>query len=345
MSRRSIFLFIILALLSVSCSKQETAYRDSTRPVRVMEAREQTRDVILDYTGIIVADEMKKIAFKSSGKIERILVEKGDAVGKGQVLARMDTTDLEYALEAAKAQMDGARQAYEFALDTYKRMEKLYEDGAIAGHDLDKAGLELDLRVSQLDQATADYEQKKSLMEDAVVKSDLEGYVVEVLCEEGELVSAGTPVIVVRGRDQTAVVGLSGKDLTEVVPGTRAKVTVDDVEVSGEVTCIAQVPDDNTLTYSTEIALPRDSFSLGSVARVQIILGKEKGIWVPITSVMTDGEDYVFIVRGNRAEKRKITIEDIRGTEVRLKGINPGELLVTEGMSRLGNGDEVKIVN
>jgi len=344
-NRRYILFIVVILIFLVSCSEQEVVSQETSKPVKILAVKEEKRQEVLDYTGMVQSDELKKISFKSPGRIEKIYVEKGEKIEKDQVLAQLDTHDLEYALEASKARMDGALDAYDYSSDNYKKIESLYQDGAISRHDFDKARFELDIRTSELDQAKADYDYKISLIEDATITSDIDGYVVDILSKEGEMISAGYPVIVIRSEVQVVNVGLSNKDVGKVRLGTGVIVKVDDIQSVGEITNIAQVPDDQTLTYNVEIILTEKYFNIGSIVGVQIIIGEEKGIWIPITAIMADGEDYVFIAKEDRAEKRKIIIDDIRGSHVKVRGINSGEQLVIEGMRRLEDGDRIVVLD
>jgi len=389
-----LFLLVFTMLVS-SCQKQQVQPEEKPKPVRIAEAVEETKPKMLYYTGMVASDDIKKLSFKSSGKISKIYVQKGRSVKKGDVLAQLDTKDLELALKAAQAQVSAAQaqydkavngassedvaisdsnlkkaqDAYNFSLDNYKKTETLYNAGAISKSALDQAKLDLDLNESdlkiafqanselksgtraedkeallgQLNAAKADMEQKQSLLEDAAIRADYDGYVTDVLCKEGEMVSAGMPVVVLRAENEIINVGISQEDLSKVRIGTKADIKIDDKSVTGEVANIAQVPDSQTRTYNIEIALSDSGFSVGSFARVELIIGDERGIWVPIDSIVSNGDDYIYVVRDDTAEKRKITLGGIVGSSVRVEGISAGEKYVVDGMTRIKNMDRVSV--
>lgn len=397
MGKRSIMAVILLAAaLSAGCAGQDKAVQDRVKPVRVVEIKEESNPEILHYSGVIGSGELKKLAFKSSGRIDKIYVEKGQRIKPDDVLAELDKKDLEFGLEASRAQMEAARavyekalkgadaeelknaelnvkkaqDAYDFAADNYKKIETLYSSGGISKNELDKVKLELDLRDSELkqaeetlkqvkrgareedkkalfnqfEQAKADYEFKKSLLEDASIKSGAEGFVVDVLYEEDEMVSAGYPVIVVRDDSLIVNVGLAERDLNKVALGTTAEVRVGGNEAEGVVTSISQSPDSQSRTYNIQLSLKRNDFSLGSIAKVGLNIGAVRGIWIPITSMLSDGIDYVYIAKDGIAEKREVVIEGTEGAKALVKGLNPGEKLIVEGMKRLNAGDRIEIL-
>lgn len=392
----ALVLVVLAAIFITACSNQDKALKERVKPVKAIEVKEQESPAVLSYSGIVGSSELKKLAFKSAGRIGKIHVEEGQRIKKGQVLVELEDQDLQYALNAAKGQMGAAQSAYEkavngaapeelrnaelnvkkaqdaydYVMNNYKRVEALYNSGAVSGSELEKVKLEADIKESdlnqakqlliqvkngarsedkkalleQLEQAKADYEYKKSLVKDAVMASDCDGYIVDILYEKGELVPAGYPVAVVRNEDLVVNVGLSEKDFDKVVLGTEAEVSTDGKTVVGTVTNISQVPDAETRTYNIEITLGEDSLNLGAVTKVDIITGNESGVWIPLTSMLSDGMDYVYLAKGNIAEKREIAIESIVGSMAKVKGLAPGEQLVVEGMKRLRAGDGISVI-
>lgn len=378
-----------------SCGKEKAALQKKIIPVKIMETTLERSPAVLNYVGMISSRQVKKLAFKSSGRISKVLVKKGDKIKSGQSLVELDTNDLKYSLQAAQGRLTSAQaqynkavngaasedisnaelnvkktqDVYDYANLTYERMRILYESGAISRNDFEQATLELDIRTSELNQAKEVYNQvkkgarhedktsllgqlkmaeadvsvQKSLLDDAVMKSDMDGFVIDVLFKEGELISAGMPAAVIRGESEIVNVGVSGEDIRKIQYGTKANIKVGDMETTGEVTGIEQTPDSLTRTYNVEITLDDNSFDLGSIAKVDMIVGIYEGIMVPITAVMSDGEDYVYIINNDIVIKRKIIILTTKGSNVMAEGISPGEKLVIEGMQKITDKDKVTI--
>lgn len=389
-------LFIILLFIFTSCGKNEDEVTHTkTRPVKIIKLQEENRPISLNYIGLIAAAEIKKISFKSSGKIEKFFVSKGEKIKKGDILTKLDTEDLEYALEASKANTEAARSqyekaingardeeikqvesntkkaqdAYDFAKDNYIKVKSLFEEGAISQNTLDKAKLEMDIKQSdlraakemenqiqnsvreedkktlyyQLQQAEIDYNYKKSLLEAAELKADIDGYIVDVLYKEGEMISEGYPVVVIRNDNQIVNVGLSQNDTSKVELGDKVIIKTNSMETTGKISSIDQIPNMETRTYNAEVSIDERELQLSTIVEVDIIVGEEKGIWIPVTAILSNEVDYVFIIKEDTAVKKKIEIKKIEGTRVKIKGLSAGEALVIEGMKRLRDGDKIII--
>ncbi|OGO78152.1 MAG: hypothetical protein A2Y23_12255 [Clostridiales bacterium GWB2_37_7] len=388
-------IFILIWTAGCSTKSGEQVTEGKKKPVKILNVQEETRPMVLEYTGIIGTEELKKLAFKSGGKIKKVFVKPGEQIEADQPLIQLDTADLEYALSGARGQMDAAKaqyvktingaapeelqqieanvkkaqDSYNFAKDNFENFQKLFEEGAISQNDLDKVKLELDIRESDLKaakeiekqakngardedkaaakgqwvQAQADYDYKMSLLEDATIKSDSNGYVVDVLYEEGELIASGYPALVIRNDNQVVKVGLSSKDFEKVTIGTKAKIRIEGKLIEGEVTNIGQTPDNQTRTYPIEIALSEKASPLGVVVKLDLIIGEESGIWIPITAIMANGEDYVYVVSGEKASRRKITLGAVNENYVKVQGIENNDQLIIEGMQRLKDQDQITI--
>lgn len=394
-----IIILIAANILFVSCSvKSEGADNEEVlKPVKVVEIREEVIPVKLDYIGTVLSDQMKKVAFKSSGKIESISIKKGQSIKKGDVLAKLDTTDLEFALKASKAQMEGARAqynkalngaaqedikkaeenlnkaraAYDFSKQSFANIENLYKNEAVSRLDYDRAKLDMDIRkselnqaeevytqvvngtrqedkkmlLSQLEQAKADYEYKSTLVEDASLKSDVDGYVVDILYKEGEMVPSGYPVIVIRNNNQIVKTGLSQNDYSKIKVGTRVKLEEGELLAEGVVASVEQVPDAQTRTYGVEVSINESPFQIGAIVKVSFIIGEENGISVPISSIISNGQDYVYIVDAqNRVVKKQVELGEAKGSLVVVEGVSSGDKVVVEGMKRLNDKDKVNII-
>ncbi|MDD2573943.1 MAG: efflux RND transporter periplasmic adaptor subunit [Firmicutes bacterium] len=333
-----------IALAMFGWDVQDTV-EESVKPVKIIEVFSEIAPVVLDYIGTVSPGEVRQLGFKSPGKIAGVYVVEGESVKKGDMLAALDTKELLHARESANEDLKSARSALEFSQSVFQRMEELYREGAVSQQDLEKAILDKDLRQASYSQATVNMENIQSSIEDAVLVAGMDAYIVDVLFKEGEMAAAVYPVVVIRNGDLVVNTGLSEGDAAKVLPGAPVKVKAGDREVFGEVVSVDPVPDEDTRTYNAKISLEENSFSIGAVVKLEIMLGEEEGIWIPLTSVMADGEDYVYIVEDERAVRKKVTIDRTRSSRVRVKGLNPGDALVVEGYRGLKDGDRVGIIN
>lgn len=393
-------LSVIVIVLS-GCGKGDDSKETGSKnyPVKILEMKNENYPVSLEYEGITGGSEVRKLSFKSSAKISKIYVYKGQHVKKGDNLVELDKSDLNFAMEASKSQMNAASAQYNKAVngsqaedinkaeiavknaqdnysyygDLYNKNVKLYESGAVPKQQVDDIKLQLDSSESalnsakqslqqlqngsreedkqallaQLNTAKADYDSKVNLVQDASLTADIDGYVVDVLCREGEMQAAGNPVILLRSENQVVTVGLSEEDVKKVTIGTKAQVKIDNTTVNGEIINIVQMADETSGTYSTQIKLlnPIDNskFYIGEDVKVYINVGTKNSIWIPISSILNDGEDYVYVVQSGHAIRKNVTLGNTNEDKVSVEGLELGDKLIVQGMKNIKAGYKVTV--
>lgn len=359
----SIILILIMGVYSIKKSNKPVAENSTVQasPVKAIQIKEETHSMTLDYIGSIETKEVKTISFECPGKIEKIYVKEGQLVSKGSPIAKLDLTDLQLNLNSAAAQMNmvkanynKAEDDYEFNLDYYNKTKELYDNGGVSKKDLDQAQLKLDMSKSTLEASKAQYEQAKTSYEltnnsikDATIIADETGYIADVVAKEGENVNTGAPIVLMRPQKQIIHVGLSQEDVKKVSLGKCAKVKIDNVEGEGKISNIDTIPDQQSRTYDIEIELTKEfspkNFLIGSIANVSIGLNDKKGVWLPINCVMSDGEEFVYIVEEDRIVRKNIKLSQTHEDKVLVEGLYNGASLVTQGMKTVKPGYLVNI--
>ncbi|WP_432665255.1 efflux RND transporter periplasmic adaptor subunit [Wukongibacter baidiensis] len=355
-----ILLSLSMLMMITACGETEVAsVEEVAKPVEVMTLNEETMPVELEYIGVVKSDETKEIGFKSSGKISKIYVEKGDYIKKGTKLAELDKEDLMFQVNASKSKLDAvqidinkAKDSYDYAKELFVKVEELHESKSISQYEYDQAKLKIDSSEDAYDQAKSnyeaaktDYDYKLSMVNDTTLVADIEGYVLDIKYEVGEMISSGSPIVVLRNDMKIVETGITQKDLGKISIGQEAKIEYNGEETKGSITNISQLADKSTRTYNVEISLDEGDYYLETIVGVKFEIGEESGIWIPINSILSSTIDYVYVVEDNRVVKKTITIEDTKGSLVKVKGLEPGTKLVINGMKSIRNGSLVSIID
>lgn len=362
-SRKTIFLILILLIMILAVTrcdgvKEDADINEQAKAVKVTAIAERQNPVSLEYIGTIDSEELIKYSFKTAGQIKKIYVSEGEQVKAGEILAELDTTDLQYQQSASAATKDTAaanikkaKDALDYANDLHIKAQGLYEAGAISKDyfdqiELKKNAAESDYQqaLSQHSAAATDYDYKSDLLDDSVIYAERDGYVAQKVFNEFDRVGAYTPILIVRSGMQIVNIGIPQQELAEVEVGSNATVNVDGETAAGMVAKISEIPDEATHTYNAEISVPDKTFRMGSIARVSVHIGNVTGIWIPLSSIFSDGgENCVYVVDSGRALKRTIEIQSIHEDQAMVAGLDSGELLVISGMNHLDDGTEVKV--
>lgn len=356
-----VFVLVSMVIAATGCgapARKNTDYERQSKAVKVMETTEEKNPVALNYVGTVDSEELVKCSFKVAGKVNKIYVSEGDQVKKGDRLAQLDKTDLQYQLSAARASMNAAsadirkaRDAADYAGTSYERVDELYQKGAASTDALDQIKLKKHTAESDYQQARsqyaaarADYSYKQNLIKDSILYAEQDGYVAQKVCNENERVGAYTPVIVLRSGTQIVNIGIPQQELAQIKPGAAADVEVDGERARGIITSIAEVPDTATRTYKAEVSVQGKTFRLGSIAKVSVNIGEQQGIWIPLTAVFSDeGEDCVYVAKDQRAFKRTIAIRSIHEDQAMVTGVKADESLIISGMNNLDDGTLITV--
>ncbi|MCR4440802.1 MAG: efflux RND transporter periplasmic adaptor subunit [Peptococcaceae bacterium] len=345
--RRALFAGLLVLITGSAvisgCAADDSALKEKTKPVKVVELKEETYPVYLEYVGSIQPGKLKKYGFKISGRVGRVQVSDGQAVKRNDLLVSLDGTELVLAVKAAENTLDQARRAYEFSRDNYEKYKSLLEAGAISRQDADRARLDLAVQEAAYKNAEIDLENKRNILNDSEIRTEMDGFVAGIFVKEGEIAAAGYPAVAVRSENLIARVGVPQQDVGRISPGMTARVIVDGSETTGKVTEIAQLPDSQSRAYEVKVEIERKDFPAGAAARAVLKVGEERGVFIPITCILKSGRDFVFVVEEGKAVKREVTLGTVRGTQVMVFGLKDGEKLVVEGMKRLEDKDKVTI--
>jgi membrane fusion protein, multidrug efflux system len=307
-------------------------------PVEVMDvqAREVPRQVTL--TSNLEPWERQNIAANTPGRISRIFVTEGTRVQRGQLLVQMED-----------AQLQQARIQLSAAETQFRRMQNLYEAGAIPLQQLEQVR----------DQYTTAQTNHDLTLRNTQLRAPFAGVVTARHMNEGEIftlspTAAGAPGILTIQQlsPLKAMVNLSEFYFPQVAVDQPVVVRSDvypNREFSGRVSSVFPVIDPGTRTFTVEIRIenPGEVLRPGMFARVNLHLGEGQGLMAPRSALIQQPgtqQTYGFVVENGTARRRSLETGANLDEWVEVTaGLNAGEQLVTTGQTRLQDGDPVRV--
>lgn len=352
---RRLALALGLAAALTACKKEEAADKavDAVRPVKtlVVGAGDETR--VIRYSGSVRARVETALGFRVPGKLIERRADIGARVAVGQVLARLDPTDLELALKSAEANVTAARSRLKVAEDGRTRARTLNTKGFVADANLDRAQLEADQAVAALDAAISTRDQAANQMAYADLVADAEGIVTDIRADVGQVVAAGTPVAVLaRDGEKEVAIAVPEQDVVRFAKDQPVEVRFwadAALTLAGRVREIAGSADPASRTYAIRITLPADPrVRLGMTATVEARVPVAAGsVVVPLAALDgAPGAARLWIVDTATAtvEPRAVSLGPVAGDGVRiLSGVKPGDRIVTAGVQFLTPGKKVAL--
>lgn len=351
--RRTAALPLLGVLFLVGCEQPVAIAPQQPRPVKVAVVTTPAATQTMLLSGAVKARVESTLGFRVAGKIIERKVDVGQRVVAGDVVARIDMIDLQLMLRSAEAGVESAKARVQVAKDAYERNRTLFERGHIAKAALDKTELEIDQAKAAFDQAVANRNQMANQTGYAALVADTAGIVTDVRADVGQVVSAGSPVVVIaRDGEKEVAVAVPEQQIRHVSKGMKVDVSywAEPGRVSSaEVREIAGSADAASRTFAVRVSLGEDPLiRLGQTATVSIGVPLDRTApSVPLTALAKrDGRPIVWIVdRANETVSARFVEPGapvVDGVRIE-KGIVPGEVVVVAGTQFLTDGLKVKL--
>lgn len=232
-----------------------------------------------------------------------------------------------------------ATTQYESALDNGESNEVLVARGRY------EASLaNVNANQSQVNIAKNNVSQAETILSNTTLRASVNGTVVRVVGNVNELATPLAPVVVIASDELKAVFGVPFQWLPSLFINQDIEVFNSTNTIMAKITSIAPLPDQSSRTYEVGVKLDANVFPIGSSVSVSIALDEVAGVWLPITSIMNDGQPYVFVVEEGRAIKRRISLVGFNNTDVRVDGLLANEEVIVNGIKSLRSGTLVKVV-
>ncbi len=340
-----------------ACSKTETA-PDPVRAVRTVTIASQTTGGAYQYAGEIKARTESRLSFRVGGKMVKRLVDLGDTVKAGQLLAQLDAQDLRLAQDAARASVAAAQAGYDQNAADFKRYKKLSDEGFIGPAELDRREMASKTARAQLDQAKAQSSVQGNQAGYASLVADAAGVITGVDLEPGMIASGGTPVLRLAHDGPRDVVFSVPEDRVAIVKAlatTPGRFKVQLWGASGEalpatIREISAAADPVTRTFLIKADIgsaAANGARLGQTASVSMALPQVAGVTkLPLSALReAQGRSAVWLVdRASMTVKSQdVKLAGADGNEaVITAGLAPGQIVVTAGVHVLSPGQKVK---
>jgi RND family efflux transporter MFP subunit len=309
-------------------------------PVEVGEAKLGSVSAFYSATASLEADGRAQVVPRLGGQVTELLVEEGDAVEAGQVLARLDSDRLRLQLAQAEANMRRLQQDFD-------RHREMHERDMISTETFDRLKFEFEAQ-------TAQYELAQLELSYSDIRAPISGVISMRDLRVGNQVNTADPVFEITALDPLqAVLDVPERELSRLQPGQPAVLHADALpgeEFLGEVARISPVidPDSGTFRVTVELSGEQARLRPGMFGRFSIIYDeRDEVVLVPVDAVLSeDGRSSVFVIANGQAERR-LVVPGYRNNghfEI-VEGLAAGELVVTTGQASLRSGSPVLVLN
>ncbi|MFK7954491.1 MAG: efflux RND transporter periplasmic adaptor subunit [Lysobacterales bacterium] len=325
---------------SAAAADEEDKKEEVAVPVEV--ARVSLGRVFAAYNGttVLEADREADVVAKTTGVVLKLLVEEGDQVTAGQVVAELDRERLD--LEVARAEATLARLN-----NDYRRAREMKEKSLISAEAFERSRFDYETEK-------ASYEMQKLELSYTRVRTPISGVVSERMVKVGNLVNLHEAMFKVHNFDPLlAVIHVPERELASLSEGQRVELAVDalaEENFVGQLARISPVVDPATGTFKVTIEMrqPDPRLRPGMFGRVNVVYDeRDQAVTIPLDAlVVEDRERYVYLAAENRAQRVDIDVGYSTNGLVEVRsGLKPGDQVVTAGKGSIANETLLDIIN
>ncbi len=342
----SIYILLIISILACKKNAKQdtnTTLSDEFIVVKTVAVSKVVSAEPVMASGFVSSDKEARMSFKTGGVIEKIYVQEGDEVKKGQLLARLNMTEI-------NAQVTQAHEGFNKLERDLKRVTNLYKDSVAT--------------LEQLQNVTTGYNLAKQNVEIADfnknfsdIRATSNGRIIKKIMNEGELIGPGMPVLYMTAdgaSDWTVKVGVSDKDWARLKEGDAANITIDAYKgetFPARITNKAVSIDPASGLYQTELKfyrLPKQlAYGLFATAKMQPTSTRSY-LSVPVDAIIegNGNQASVFVLENGKSVKKQVQIASISSNNVLINsGLEENQQVITDGSAYLTDGTSVVVKN
>jgi membrane fusion protein, multidrug efflux system len=336
------FVLILTACSQGGHEPDKKAEDDDALPVPVEISQPTRGDVYAVYAGTapIEAYAEADVIAKVAGEVREILVEEGDDVVQGQILARLDGDKLRLELNESAARLQKLKRDYERNVD-------LKAKGLISTGDFDKIRYEMDA-------LEASYNLAKLELDYTQIRAPITGVISERFIRNGKTLAIGDPVFRVTSFEPlVAYLHVPEKEYRNIDEGQRVAIEIDAIKgqsIFASVTRVSPIVDPATGTFkiTIEISDAERRIKPGMFGRFAIVYDKhENALQIPRSALLEDdGNTSVFVVVENKAIRRTVTTGySNKGLVEVIDGLDDDDQVISVGQVGLKEDALVTIIN
>ena len=339
MESKTMMMLLTAGLLLSSCGNKKVDAEKAPIRVKTEVVSNGGSQTGQTYVGIVEEREGTAVSFTSMGVVKRVLVNEGQSVAKGQLIAEMDDTQARNLLNGAEAQMNQANDALE-------RYKLLHDNGSLP----EVQWVEIQSKVAQ---AKSQYEVAKKNLADCRLTAPVSGIIGKKLVGAGETAMPSQAVVTILDISSVKVkVAIPEAEVSGITASTPSTINVEAAQkqVNGGKIEKGIQADALTHTYEVRINVLNSDRKLlpGMVASVQfaaVAQQQTEQAMLPVTAVQrrADGSLFVWTVsKDSTAHRTTVSTGETQGNRIAISnGIESGQRVVTEGYQKLSEGTKV----
>jgi multidrug efflux system membrane fusion protein len=343
-----LLLVVIGGYLGIHHNEQEVKVMPV--PVKVFTVGKEENSAGITYAGEIHSGRESDLSFQTSGKVLKRLVKIGDHVYKGQVLAVLDTRDLEQSTRNAQAQVVSSESQLRLAEKNRQRYQQLLTKGAVSEATYDQYKQQYEAAQAAVEQSRAQQVQSNNQLGYSKLIADMDGVITKIQIEAGQVVSSGVTVVTLAdAADLEMRFSVPEQVIAKFTEGQRLTIHSygsGQSDYEAVVREISPLADAETRTFMVKAQLKGDIslLRLGMTAKASIAQAVSSTLCIPLSALLEQpgkGKG-VWLLREGVVSFQPVKVGEAFKDQVPIcYGLKAGDRIVAAGVQRLREGQLV----
>lgn len=350
-------LTLSIALLLVSCGneeKKQTADNTPAIPVKTSQVEANNNSPFLSVSGKIQATNSADLSTRMMGYVNKVYVNVGDKVRKGQLLVSINNSDLQAKRAQVNAGITEATAAYTNAEKDYNRFKNLFAENSASQKEMDDMTANFEMAKARLESANQMKNEINAQFTYSNITAPFSGTITSKNVESGNMANPGVPLISLETPGSFEVMAMVPEsEISEIKKGTTVDVLVKSINqtIKGKVTEVSTSAKNTGGQYLAKITLDKTDAKIlsGMFTTVQFPVerkSKTSLVLVPTEAIVNNGQlSGVYTVsQSNTAMLRWLRLGRTFGNQVEvLSGLNADEAYIVSAEGKLYNGAKITI--
>jgi RND family efflux transporter MFP subunit len=354
--------FLLAAIALTACKQQEAPLPEQVRAVKTMQVTAVESGTTRTLAGIVNSSEKSTLSFRVGGRISEVLVNNGDLVTKGQVLARLEDTEYRLQVHSAQAHLDGARSTLAEMASTLQRQQKLKENNFVAQAAVEHALAAHQAALSSVKVAETALKNAQQDLESTQMTAPFNGTITARQVEPFMEIQAGLIALELQNERALEVEVLMPETLIHALQLGQAVAvdfpTLESAQLMGTITEIgAKAERGNAYVVRVKLADHREDILTGMTAQLAFTFNKDSTdsrFLIPLSaldmrlppkaSAMHPDKGILYKIQEGRAQAVEVHIHAVRGNQLEISdSLEEGDQVIIAGAPFLSDGQAVKI--
>ncbi len=311
----------------------EQIHAEQGVPVRVDTVRHEPFTVEYAFNGVLTAELESSAIAAISDAVEHIYFKVGDNVSKGDVV-------LTFPMDNPAAQYFQAKVSFENAATSLERMETLYDEGGVSKQDVDNTRTQYEVSKANWDAA------EQAVM----VRAPIGGIITQLNVRESDNVEPGDVLFKVsRAERVKARLWVAESQISDIAVGQKATATWAGTTLEGKVAQVDMSLNSEKQAFGVLVEFENPDLAVpsGISAAIKVLVPTGSDAIVVSRSIVSreDSKYFAYVTDGAVARRREVVLGRAQGLDVEIvAGLEPGEVIVTEGQMLLEDGAKINII-